>query len=354
MNNFARIKKGLADEGIEAVIISSPENRFFATGFPSTAGIALVTADGAWFFVDSRYIEAAGNKIGDAEVQLVDRDATYFDRINAVLEKYNIKSVGFEDASVSYADYKHWEEQINTPVIPAQKLLNKLRASKSRDELEYMIKAERIAEKSFNEILPMISTEITERELAAELMCRFLKNGADDKSFDPIIVSGVRSSMPHGVPTDNRISEGFLTMDFGVKSDGWCSDITRTVCVGRPTDEMRKIYDTVLTAQLKGIEAIKAGVRGCDIDAAARKVIDDAGYGRYFGHSFGHSLGIEIHEAPNASPADETPMPVGAVISAEPGIYIPGSFGVRIEDVVYITEDGCENLNRLPKELICL
>jgi Xaa-Pro aminopeptidase len=215
-----------------------------------------------------------------------------------------------------------------------------------------MIKAQRIAEKSFEEILPLISGKITEKELSAELICRFLKNGADDKSFDPIVVSGVRSSMPHGVPTDAYIGKGFLTFDFGVKLGGWCSDTTRTVCVGKPDDEMVKIYETVLRAQMAGIAAAKAGVRGSEIDGSARRVIDEAGYGSYFGHGFGHSLGLEIHETPNAAPSNDGEIPEGAVISAEPGIYIPGRYGVRIEDVIYITKDGCENITNLSKTLL--
>jgi Xaa-Pro aminopeptidase len=200
----------------------------------------------------------------------------------------------------------------------------------------------------------MITPGITEKQLAAELLYLLLKNGADDKSFDPIIVSGEKSSMPHGVPGDKPIGGGFLTIDFGARLDGWCSDTTRTLCVGKPTDEMVNIYNTVLRAQEAGIAAARAGVRGCDVDAAARSVIAQAGYGSYFGHGFGHGLGLEVHELPTASQIYEEPLPAGAVISAEPGIYLPGRFGVRIEDVVFITEDGCENITNLAKQLIIL
>jgi Xaa-Pro aminopeptidase len=192
---------------------------------------------------------------------------------------------------------------------------------------------------------------MTEKELAAALIYRFLKLGAENVSFEPIVVSGVRSSMPHGVPTDARISKGFLTIDFGVKLDGWCSDTTRTLCVGEPDAEMRRVYDTVLRAQTAGIEATRAGVPGSEVDGAARRVIEEAGYGAYFGHGFGHGLGLEVHEAPNAAPSNGNPLPEGAVISAEPGIYLPGRYGVRIEDVLYVTRDGCENLTKLPKEI---
>ncbi|NMA25833.1 MAG: aminopeptidase P family protein [Clostridiales bacterium] len=311
-----------------------------------------MTAEEAWFFTDSRYAEAAYKQIAGAEVMLVDREETYSRRINKIILDHDIKVLGFEDGRLTYSEYMEWSTSLNAALLPSQKLLTDLRAVKSREDMDGMIRAQRIAEKSFTELLSLISEKITEKELAAELICLFLKNGADDKAFDPIVVSGARSSMPHGVPTDAYIQKGFLTIDFGVKAGGWCSDTTRTICVGQPDDEMIRVYETVLNAQTAGIAAAKAGVRGSDIDAAARSVICQAGYGKYFGHGFGHSLGIEVHETPNAAPSNEGEIPEGAVISAEPGIYIPGRYGVRIEDVIYITADGSENITNLPKKLL--
>ena len=196
---------------------------------------------------------------------------------------------------------------------------------------------------------------MTEKELQAELIYCLYKNGAEGPSFDPIVVSGPNTSLPHGVATDRVIQEGdFITMDFGVLYNGYCSDMTRTVAVGYVTEEMEKVYNTVLKAQLAGIAVTKAGVTSKEVDGAARQVIADAGYGAYFGHGYGHSLGLEVHEAPNCNPGGETPMQVGVVSSAEPGIYLPGKFGVRIEDVVVFTEDGCENITKSPKNLIIL
>jgi Xaa-Pro aminopeptidase len=352
MNNIDKIKAAVKNSEADAMMITSESNRLYATGFHSTAGVAFVTAEKAWFFTDSRYIEAAANGIRGAEVLSVDREETYSKRINKIIADYDVKKVGFEDESLTYAEYTDWSTRLTVKLLPSQRLLTDLRAVKSRHDLESMIKAQRLAEKSYEEILPLISGKITEKELAAELVCRFLKNGADDKSFDPIVVSGVRSSMPHGVPTDAYIGKGFLTIDFGVKLDGWCSDTTRTICVGKPDDEMTRMYETVLSAQLAGIAAAKAGVRGSEIDGAARRVITDAGYGQYFGHGFGHSLGLEVHETPSASPSNDGEIHEGAVISAEPGIYIPGRYGVRIEDVIFITKDGCENITNLPKTLL--
>jgi Xaa-Pro aminopeptidase len=352
MNNIEKIKAAVLGSEADALMITSESNRLYATGFHSTAGVAFITAEKAWFFTDSRYIEAAAGQIRNAEVMIVDREETYSKRINKIILDHDIKKVGFENERLTYSEYNEWNDRLSVGLLPLQKLLTDLRSVKSRDDLAGMITAQRISEKSFEEILPLISEKITEKELAAELIYRFLRNGADDKSFDPIVVSGTRSSMPHGVPTDARIQKGFLTIDFGVKIDGWCSDTTRTVCVGQPDEEMIRVYETVLAAQLAGISAAKAGVRGSEIDGAARRVINDAGYGDYFGHGFGHSLGLEVHEPPNAAPSNNDGLPEGAVISAEPGIYIPGRYGVRIEDVIYITGDGCVNITNLPKKLL--
>jgi Xaa-Pro aminopeptidase len=354
MNNIEKIKQALLPLEYNAILITDPFSRQYATGFESESGALLVTESDAWFFTDSRFIEAAEAAVAGAAVLPVTDEKTYSEQIKAILKDNRLFSLGFEDSSVSYAGHLDWEEKLEVKLIPAQKLLIDLRAVKSADELEKMIKAERIAEKSFNEILPVISTEMTEKELAAELVYRFLKNGADDKSFNPIVVSGPKSSMPHGVPGDEKIGKGFLTIDFGVRLDGWCSDTTRTLCIGKPDEEMVKIYNTVLSAQEAGIGAARAGAAAKDVDAAARAVIEDAGYGQFFGHGFGHGVGLEIHEAPRVAKTSEDTLHAGAVISAEPGIYIPGKYGVRIEDVLFITENGCDNITDLPKELIVL
>ena len=216
-----------------------------------------------------------------------------------------------------------------------------------------MRKAQEITDKAFSEVLPKIKAGMTEKQLQAELIYCLYKNGGENLSFDPIVVSGPNTSLPHGVAGDRVLREGdFITMDFGVLYGGYCSDMTRTVALGYATEEMKKIYDTVLQAQLAGLAATKAGVLGKDIDAAARKVIHDAGYGDFFGHGYGHSLGLEVHEMPSPNPRGNVPMESGMVASAEPGIYLPGKFGVRIEDVVIFTEDGHENITKSPKNLI--
>ena len=218
-----------------------------------------------------------------------------------------------------------------------------------------MVAAQRIAERALEDILREIRPGVTEKEIAARLQYLMLHYGAEDMSFDPIVVSGPNGSLPHGVPSEKEIRSGeFVTMDFGCIHQGYCSDMTRTVAVGSVTEEMRTVYETVLRAQAAGIAAAAAGVTGREVDGAARRVIEDAGYGPYFGHSFGHGVGVEIHESPNASPRNETPLPAGAVISAEPGIYLPGKLGVRIEDVIVLKDGGCTDITLAPKELIVL
>ena len=356
MNNIKKIQEKLIEKNLDAVLVTDEKNQRYATGFPFTDGAVIVARSAAWLITDSRYIEAATNTAACCcNVQMFDREHSRLSLIQAALKEAGVERLGAEEEKLSHAEYLGYEKSLGMELLPAQAIFSELRASKSEEEIGYLREAQAISEKALAEVLRIIKPGMTERQVAAELVYHMLLNGSEGNSFDPIVITGKKTSMPHGVPGDEVIHEGdFVTMDFGCLKHGYCSDMTRTVAVGYATDEMKKVYDTVLRAQLAGIAKAKAGVRGCDIDAAARQVIEDAGYGQYFGHSFGHSLGLDIHEAPNASPSCETVMPVGAVISAEPGIYIPGSFGVRIEDALYLTEDGCINLTHADKSLIIL
>ena len=354
LNNIDRIKNALLEQGLDALLILNPINRFFATGFYSSAGAVLITRHSAWFFTDSRYIEAAENAVMGARVNQVTHDSTYTEQIKTILAEHGITSVAIEENTITYSAYRDWRKKLKVKFAPAKSLISDLRMYKSAIDLEKIKKAERIAEKSFLETMPCISEDITEKELAAEMLYRFLKNGADDKAFDTIVLSGSRTSMPHGEPESVKIGKGFLTIDFGVKLNGWCSDTTRTLCIGEPDEEMIKVYETVLKAQEAGITEIRAGVKCRAVDAKARAVIEKAGYGEYFGHGFGHGVGLEVHEAPNVSKSSKDSLAGGAVISAEPGIYLPGRYGVRIEDLLYVTETCCENITGLTKKLIVL
>ena len=357
MNHFKKIASVLETHSLDAVLLTCEANRFYASGFHSfgTDGVAVVTRNRNYYFTDSRYTEAAARHVRDAEIRQTDREHPYSALINEVIEKEHITRMGYEDEYMTAADFRRFSEKLHCELVPATELLWTLRAVKDQAELDCMIQAQRIAEKALADILGEIRPGVTEKEIAALLLYKMLHYGAEDKSFDPIVVSGPNGSLPHGVPSEKPIQAGeFVTMDFGCKFGGYCSDMTRTVAVGHVTEEMETVYNTVLKAQLAGIAAAKAGVTGAAVDGAARRVIADAGYGPYFGHSFGHSVGVEIHENPNATPSNSKPLPAGVVISAEPGIYLPGKLGVRIEDVIVITEQGCQDITLAPKELLIL
>ena len=355
MSRVENVIKALRESKLDAILLTNEKNRLYLTGFPSTAGAVFITGDEAWFITDMRYIEAARAAITGFTIEMSTNARRESDIIAEIISRRGIKTVGFEEDRLPYADYNKFRELLGAELAPAEPIIKNLRSAKDTDEVECIKKAQRITERAFDEVLGIIKPGMTEREIAAELVYRQLRAGAEAMSFEPIVVAGVRSSMPHGVPTDNEIKPGdFVTLDFGCVKEGYCSDMTRTVAVGGATGEMREIYNIVLRAQLTGIDAARAGVVGREIDAAARNVIESAGYGEYFGHGFGHSLGLEIHESPNANTAEERVMPVGAVISAEPGIYIPGKFGVRIEDLLWLREEGAVNLTECPKELIII
>ena len=353
MNHLKQIAAHL--DGLDAMLLTSEANCYYATGFMGE-GVALVTRRGSWYFTDSRYTEAADKAIGDAAViREVSRERPFSALINEALAASGAEKVGFEDQRMTVAEHAVYSEKLHCTLTPASALMTELRGSKDEKELSCMIAAQRIAEGALAQILKEIRPGMTEKEIAARLNYLMVSAGAEKTSFDTIVASGPNGSMPHAVPGMRKVREGdFITMDFGCVYKGYCSDMTRTVALGQPSDEMRNVYDIVLQAQLAGIAAARAGVTGAAIDGAARKVIQDAGYGSYFGHSFGHSLGIDIHEAPNAAPGNDKPMPDGAVISAEPGIYLPGRFGVRIEDVMILRPDGAQVITKAPKALLVL
>ena len=356
MNQIARIREELNKRSLDALLITDEKNQRYAAGFPFTDGAVLVGKEKAFLITDSRYIEAAQQQAEGAEVRLFDKAHPLTMKIKEALGEIGAEKIAAEDQSLCHAAFIGWEKKLGTELEGVGDLFAVLRAVKTEEEIASMIHAQRISEAALDEVLHIIKPGMTEREVAAELVYRMLRHGSEGNSFDPIVVTGAKTSMPHGVPGDKVIRTGdFVTMDFGCLKDGYCSDMTRTVAVGSATDEMKNVYHTVLKAQLAGIAAARAGVLGKDIDAAARKVIADAGYGEYFGHGFGHCLGLEIHEPPIAGPTGNMPLPAGSLSSAEPGIYLPGRFGVRIEDVMIIREDHAEVITKAPKnELIVL
>ena len=352
MRNIDKYLSLLNDE-VDGLLLTSPYSRYYGAEFEISEGVAVVSKKGCRYFTDSRYIESAEAGIRYFEVLPINQFTGFIQRINDAIADFGITTLGYEEAYLTVAEFMDYQEKLNAKLVPFNKQISGFRATKEPWEVELMLKAQEITDKAFSEILTRIKPGMSELELQAELIYCLYKNGATGLAFSPIVVSGPNTSLPHGVAGERIIQEGdFVTLDFGASYQGYCADMTRTVAVGHATEEMKKVYDTVLQAQLAGIAATKAGVIGCEIDAAARKVIVDAGYGEYFGHGYGHSLGLEIHEAPNPNPGNKGPMPAGALCSAEPGIYLPGKFGVRIEDVTIVTEDGTIDITKSPKNLI--
>ncbi len=339
----------------EAILIYSPENRRYFTEFPSSDGYLLVTKSEAIFFTDSRYIEAAqkGASCEARQVTRVSIEIKDYVREKGILKIYTER----ERLTVSMADF------LKTAFLPCrvtpskrlEKKIDEIRMVKSPEEVENIKRAQAIAEQAFEHVLTFIKPGVTEKQIALELDFYMLSHGAEALSFETIAVTGAKTSMPHGVPDDTVVKSGdFVTMDFGAVYKGYHSDMTRTVAVGKVSPEQRKIYEIVLSAQQAALVSLKAGVSGKQADAAARDIITNAGYGEYFGHGTGHGVGIEIHEQPNVSMRNDNPLQMGNVVTVEPGIYLPGKFGVRIEDMALITENGYENLTHSPKELIIL
>ena len=333
MTHFEKIAGRLKDCGLDAMLVTSEPGEFYAMGFHGE-GVAFITPDKTWYYTDTRYIEAAQHLIAGAEVALPPKGMNYRKLAADLVKSNNVVKLGFEDEYMPVAEHSQWTKAVEAEFVPASQLLTDLRMVKDADELAAMKEAQRITDEALLEILNFLKPGLTEQEVAARLTYIMARKGAERNSFDPIVACGANGSKPHAVPGPDVIQKGqFLTMDFGCKVGGYCSDMTRTVAVGQPSKEMELVYNTVLQAQLAGIAAAHAGVIGADVHNAGAKVIADAGYGDYFGHGFGHSLGIEIHENPRFSNLWDKPIPAGALLSAEPGICIPGKFGVRIEEI---------------------
>ena len=347
-DKFRALMKGA---GIRAALITSHENRFYLSGFLSSAGALLITENSLLLFTDSRYTIQAKQQAPLFSVTTCSHDM--YALIGAQLAKEKIKSVWFEDEALSVAEFSAIKKQIKTDFVPMGNVLYKMRALKYRYEAEKIAEAARLADAAFSHVLSFIKKGVSENEVAAQLEGFMRRHGATKPSFDTICASGLRSAMPHGTATDKVIEKGdFVTMDFGCVLDGYCSDITRTVVVGRASARQKEIYNTVLYAQEKAVQAVMPNMEGRALDAVARDVITQFGYGENFGHSLGHGVGIEVHEKPNVSPSTPDIMVPGSVITIEPGIYVEGFGGVRIEDMVYVTEDGYRVLTSSPKKLI--
>lgn len=339
---------------IDAMLITNTKNQYYLTGFDFCDGYVLVTRGRSYLLTDFRYIEAAKEET-DPAFEVITMKGSRKEMFYDLLSSNGVKKIAFEEDSMTYAEKKSHENMLEGfEFVPSGNVIGKMRITKDEDEIEKIIKAQRIAEAAFEHILGYITPELTEVDIALELEFYMRSHGAKATSFETIAVSGSASSRPHGVPRNVKLESGFLTMDFGALYKGYCSDMTRTVVVGKCTDEMRKVYNTVLEAQLRALDAYALGKTGKEIDKVARDIINAAGYEGCFGHGLGHGVGMDIHEAPGVNGGGNTPFVKGHVVTCEPGIYLEGRFGVRIEDMVVFYEDGAKDITLAPKELIII
>lgn len=355
MTNLQRFQAALPSLEVDGAIISSEINQRYLSDFHYSDGYLLITPSHAYLLADFRYIEAARAAVNNFEI--ICPEGGMLGALDELIRSNGLKTVALEDASVTCADFQLFSKKLTSCTLStgASELLRDLRMIKTPEELERIASAQALTDAAFEHILGYISTDVTERDIALELEFFMRKHGADGIAFDTIAVSGAASSLPHGVPSDVKLRRGFLTMDFGSKYNGYCSDMTRTVVIGKADEDMKKVYGTVLRAQRAALEQIREGMRCRDADEIARSIIRDAGYGACFGHSLGHGVGMYIHEAPSlSSRADEDSyLKRGNVVTVEPGIYIEGKYGCRIEDMIAIDYDGnIRNFTKSPKELI--
>ncbi|MBR0153354.1 MAG: aminopeptidase P family protein [Lachnospiraceae bacterium] len=344
-----RIVKLLADKGLDALLVSGAANMRYLAGFTGE-GYVVFTKRGQYVLTDSRYTVAAEEEAPG--FQVIEVHKPYPEELSVLFAED--EKVGFEGEKMLYADFEGIRDGISQICLsPIAGELDVLRQVKEQWEIDRIAKAEEIGDKAFDAVLGFLKPGLTELEVAAFLEYQMKRLGAEDLSFNTIAAAGLNSAKPHAVPGTYRLQEGdFLTMDYGALYQGYHSDMTRTVVIGKASEEQKKIYHIVLEAQLAGVDALRAGLRGCDVDKVSRDIIANAGYGANFGHGLGHCVGLEIHESPRLSPKDETVLLPNMVITVEPGIYIKGFGGVRIEDTLVVKEGGSLNLAHSPKKLI--
>ena len=338
-----------------AFIVQNPQNLRYLTGSDIDMGVLILCKNATWFITDFRYIEKAEIDLEDTGINVVLQKKLSED-IGNILRQNDIHQIYVENDYQTISALAFFEKICMVrPENLLSETLSALRMIKQPEELELIRQAQKITDDAFTHILDYIKPGKTEKQIALEIEMYMRSHGAQDVSFDLIAVSGKNSALPHGVPTDKPVQPGeFLTLDIGCKYNGYCSDMTRTVAIGFADEAMRRVYETVLQAQHKALDVIHAGVCCSRVDAAAREVIDAAGYQGCFGHATGHGVGLYIHEEPRLAAGCETILQPGMVVTVEPGIYLKGQFGVRIEDFVAVTADGCENLTHSPKELLIL
>ncbi|RKD34579.1 M24 family metallopeptidase [Thermohalobacter berrensis] len=347
-----KIRDKFEELNIDSVIVFKPENRRYLSGFTGTTGFVIITENKNIFATDFRYTEQANKQCDGYEIKKISKDYKLYD----ILRELGVKKLGVEDDFATYQFINKLKEELtDIELIPLKGTITKIRMIKDNEEIKLIEKAAELTDKAYEYILKTIKTGMTEKEVALELEFFMRKNGAEGPSFDFIVASGYRSSMPHGVASEKVIEEGdFVTIDMGCKYKGYCSDMTRTFVMGKASEKQKEIYEIVLKAQQEALKSIKPGLTGLEIDKIARDIITNNGYGERFGHGLGHGVGLEVHELPTLSQHEmgKIKLQPGMIITDEPGIYIPNFGGVRIEDLVLVTEDGYKVLSKSTKQLL--
>ncbi len=352
---LSKLRELMMEKGFDALYVTSAENHLYFSSFANPDGALLITCNGGAFaFEDFRYVEAAKREINSEDFFVVMPEGPRKGWLGEALTVSGAKVVAYEDATLSCRGLENLKNDFPlVDFVPCGDIVYELRTFKDESEANCIEKAQRIAEKSFEELLPLINYDCTETYVAAQLEFLMRKNGSEGASFDTIAVSGKNSSSPHGVPRNVKLEKGFLTIDFGAIVGGYHSDMTRTVVIGKADEKMKHLYNTVLEAQLAVLDVIKEGESCFKMDKIARDIIYDAGYKGAFGHSLGHGVGLEVHEAPGLSPnSGDKKLVAGHIVTVEPGIYLEGRYGCRIEDMIYITPGGARNLTNCTKEII--
>lgn len=350
MNAIEKLQQALPEE-VDCLLVTSELNQRYLTGLAYTDGYVLVGRHHTWLLADFRYIEVAKRCETDkiSVVLLENRRVT----LGNLFADYHLNRIGFEDSAMTCADWETMKKAFpSVTFLPCGGILENMRQVKTAEEVENIITAQRIAEKALERLLSLMTPDMTEIDVALELDYGMRKFGAEKTSFDTIAVSGSASSLPHGIPRNVKLEKGFLTMDFGALYNGYCSDMTRTVVIGRADEKMKEVYHTVLSAQQAALAYVAVGKPGAACDKIARDIIYRAGYEGCFGHSLGHGVGMFIHENPRLSYTWDKPLAAGNIVTVEPGIYLEGRYGVRIEDMVWLTEEGTINLTQAPKALV--
>lgn len=354
MERISTVRQIAQTKGAEAVLLTFLPDVRWVCGFTGSNGLLIVLPDGAHFITDGRYTTQAQSEVEHATIHIASGSLFEYAAENGLLAGRT--SVLYQADKLTVSEFDLLQRRLSAVTwIGADDLLVHAVASKSPEEIERMRRAQHLTERVFEEILDVIRPGLTEKEIAAEIVYRHLKGGAERMSFEPIVASGPNGALPHGRPSSRKIQPGdMIVLDFGCHLEGYASDMTRTVAVGEPGEEARAVYEVVLQAQQAALESARAGMPSADLDRTARRVIEDAGYGSYFTHGLGHGLGLQVHEWPRVSHTADYVLPLYAAVTIEPGVYLPGKFGVRIEDVVVLHEEHAVNLTSARKDLIVL